>query len=394
MAGNSGRVLARLEAATRAAERARGAASEAARKHAAAESRRRKAFEAALMAVAREAGLDRVDPATWTSALRQAAAQAPVPAAAAARSVASAKRSPRIGDADGAAPRRAAKPARDEQGRLLVRLKFSSNVGAEKGGIIERVGLRWNGRKAKWIGYVDQAGIAELLTVFGADRLIVASAEDRIETDEDLPPAGGAALNGVSAEPPSVEPEKSASVDRPGRPDEEDRFEQPDTPHYRYSASVDLHPDTPLEDMSEEVLASVVRRVVEAEGPIHRTVVCERIRKAHNRRILPNPIRGRITAIAESLPRDPCVADDAGFLMLPGTALHVRDRRAADDKTRHYQHLPLAELRLAGAQAPARDDATTEAAIAAAVARRLGYKLITHGTASRIRNAITSAPAA
>lgn len=394
MAAKSTRALARLEAATRMAEQAREDAIEARRAQVAAEDERRVMFEAALIAVARDAGLERVDPAVWTEALQRIAAPgAPSTTSASVRRAAPTRRlaAPRAGDAgaqQAAKPILAAKPAVDEHGRPWTRVSFTSNGAAEKLRMLRSVGLVRNGRSGEWTGYIDRDAVASLRATFG-ERVIAPMAEDRGEPDRDpslspAEPRSGAAAGGAAVEP-------EAPADLADRPAKVDRVEVDDTPFYKGADLTEILPQAPLEDISKETLETVVRKIVEVEGPIHRDIVCDRIRNAYDKRALPGQIRERIIAVTGALENDPRVADDPDFLMAPGAHVRVRDRNGSDDRIRHFRRLPLVELRLAAAEAPTRDGADTALAVETAVARRLGYGLLTHGLQTRIQEAMGSA---
>ena len=176
-------------------------------------------------------------------------------------------------------------------------------------------------------------------------------------------------------------------MDSGGRPEATPRPVAADTPRY---ACADLSGivETTQSPTSADALSAMVHAVVTVEGPIHRDLVQDRLRDALSLPRLPALLVKAIGEISTSLPTDPRVEGDEGFLLLPGAPIHVRDRHGAGDRIRHYRYMPLCELRVALSEAPARDGDTSEKDLVAAVARRIGYDLVSHGLATRIREAL------
>lgn len=111
---------------------------------------------------------------------------------------------------------------------VSVTVKVSCNVGAEKRGLLESAGLRWNGKRGTWLGRVDTARAARLREAFPdrvtthsppapaeADRGSRAAGPDAAIATGDGPiPArpGAADVSGPAAAPPPVDPAVAPAV--------------------------------------------------------------------------------------------------------------------------------------------------------------------------------------
>lgn len=79
-----------------------------------------------------------------------------------------------------------------------ITVQISRNAGEEKRAVLNRAGLRWNGKAGRWVGKVDRTVLAELQAAFG----------ERV------------AIRQVAAESAPAAPPKPVAADEPASPSE------------------------------------------------------------------------------------------------------------------------------------------------------------------------------
>lgn len=144
----------------------------------------------------------------------------------------------------------------------------------------------------------------------------------------------------------------------------------------------------PLVDLRVDKLAEFAKRVVEAEGPVHRDEVAKRLSTLWGYQRLGSRIEEAVERAVNHMMRTGIVLEADGFLTLPGSSVCVRSR--ANTKSaglRKPEYLAPAELAEAVRLAVARNIGLTRDETVTAVARMLGFA----STTTKLRDTIQSA---
>lgn len=388
MARKAEGTMAAYRAAVAKTERARSIVSAARLDLESSEAREVQAFDTALVTLAREIGLHRIDPDLLAAELRQLAALCKGTTAASTVVTAPTRRraaaaSPDTSEQDWTGPIDGDRP-------FHVTVRISGNVGRKKRACLERWAMTWNGRQGVWHGRVDEAGLNELRRVIDTDRVdVVAHAPQPPPTQESEDTDGGSETSGIVADDPraAVEnnPARAATADRDPRA-VSSRLPQmrADTPAYRYAEITRPCPSTPLAETPDDAIRGMAMRVIEIEGPVHTEEIFVRIRDAYAMRTLSPELRTTLDRVIAGV--DPFnVVREGDFLILRGSAILVRDRRGATNTTKHYERLSLSELKVAILPELAIDPERDSIELFTCVARRMGYATMGHGLRSRIK---------
>ncbi|KQO67596.1 hypothetical protein ASF22_20185 [Methylobacterium sp. Leaf87] len=388
MARKAEGTMAAYRAALARTERARHNVSAARLDLKSSEAREVRAFDTALVTLAREIGLHRIDPDVLAAELRRLAPLCKSTTAASSFVTAPTRRraaaaSPDTPEQDWTGPIDGDRP-------FQVTVRISGNVGRKKRACFEKWAMTWNGRLGVWHGRVDEAGLDELHSIIGTDRVeVAAQAPETRLTEESEDSDGGSETSGIVLDDPpaAVEnnPARAATVDRDPRV-VSSRLPpmRADTPAYRYAEIARPCPSTPLAETPDDAIRGMAMRVIEIEGLVHKEEIFVRIRDAYALRTISAGLRTTLDRVIADI--DPAeVSREGDFLILRGAAILVRDRRNARDTTKHYERLPLSELRLAILDELASGRKLDPTKLIICVARRMGYATMGHGLRSRIK---------
>lgn len=148
------------------------------------------------------------------------------------------------------------------------------------------------------------------------------------------------------------------------------------TPHTR----IELH------ELSSESMASVVQRVVQTEGPIHRAEVVVRVRTIWGLQRAGGRIQGAVEAgISHAVTKKHIEFADGDFLMIPGQEIKVRDRSEVSSLTlRRPEYLPPAEIDVAVCSIVKANLGADLEELIVCVSRKFGYR----STSAQLREVI------
>jgi hypothetical protein len=171
----------------------------------------------------------------------------------------------------------------------------------------------------------------------------------------------------VSLDP--MEPESSA-----------DKYEEADfkTPH----------PNHELHELPSGLMASVIQKVVQIEGPVHRAEVVARVRAIWGLQRAGGRIQAAVDAgIKHATSKKDVEIIDGDFLLVPGQPIRIRDRsEVASLSLRRPEYLPPREIDTALRSTVAENLGATMEELIQCVSRKFGFR----STSSQLRELIES----
>ena len=174
------------------------------------------------------------------------------------------------------------------------------------------------------------------------------------------------------------------------REDNEDVFEdnQAGAATYTEACPVKPLPDRDLLDTSTQAIATMVKEIVEVEGPIHQDEVVVRVRSVWGLQRAGTRIQDHVAKAIRAARMWGDIEREGKFLNVPGRAAHLRNRSSVASRSlRLPEMLPPAEIR-AGIEDVIRENfGAREEEIASTVLRRLGYAT----TSANLRDVVQTA---
>lgn len=151
-------------------------------------------------------------------------------------------------------------------------------------------------------------------------------------------------------------------------------------------ANFEVPKDASLTDVRVDKLAEFARRVIEIEGPVHRTEVARRLCTLWGYSRLGNRIEDAVERGIEYLLKARAIADSYGFVSIAGQQIvTVRSRSATRSAgLRKPEFLPPVEIEEAVQRAVNRNIGSTREEVTTEVARKLGFG----STSAKLREAI------
>ncbi len=156
-------------------------------------------------------------------------------------------------------------------------------------------------------------------------------------------------------------------------------------------AKFDVPQHTEIHDVPTGTMASLLKRIVELEGPIHRSEVVTRIRTLWGLQRAGNRIQAAVDRGIDVILREKSVAESAGFLALAGAPIRVRNRLGVSSLgLRKPEMLPPMEVKEALVRFLRAHFGATEAEAINGISRLLGFK----ATSAQLKEVIEAAIAA
>jgi very-short-patch-repair endonuclease len=140
-----------------------------------------------------------------------------------------------------------------------------------------------------------------------------------------------------------------------------------------------------LHDTAISVLATLVKEIVEIEGPVHADEVVVRLRNAWGLKRAGSRIQTTIYQAIKAALQAQCIVASGSFLSVPNANISVRDRSdVQSDSLRKPEMLPPQELEIAIIRTVQNNFGATEEEAIQAVSRFLGFK----ATSTQLRELI------
>ena len=176
--------------------------------------------------------------------------------------------------------------------------------------------------------------------------------------------------------------------------DPPEELEVPSAPAYKCADDIEYKGSSSPHEMEPSLLAHFVKRIVESEGPIHRSLVARRIATAFGKAKAGSRIVDAVrSALTHAFLHSP-IERSGDFFMTPAQAADppVRDRSEVSAAVREPTHLPPVEI-LAAAEWVERENGVIRGPEKIrAVARLLGYKRTGGALKARITEVLAECP--
>jgi hypothetical protein len=152
--------------------------------------------------------------------------------------------------------------------------------------------------------------------------------------------------NAESPQPANIEP--SLPITRNSTPTPTSEMPEPASSVPYSEVSFAVSPRHDIHQVSVEYLADIVRRIIEAEGPIHEDEIVIRVRMLWGQRRAGGRIQHAVREALRAVARVPGIAHEGPFYLSIGAQVKVRDRsQATSPSLRRPEMLPSMELRAA-----------------------------------------------
>lgn len=163
---------------------------------------------------------------------------------------------------------------------------------------------------------------------------------------------------------------------------------EPSADKYKEADFKTPHPHHELHELPSGLMASVIQRVVEIEGPVHRTEVLVRVRTIWGLQRAGGRIQAAVDAgIRHAAAKKDVEIVEGDFLLVPGQQVKVRDRsEVASLSLRRPDYLPPQEIDAALKSTVTENLGATMEELIQCVSRKFGFR----STSSQLRGVIES----
>jgi hypothetical protein len=148
------------------------------------------------------------------------------------------------------------------------------------------------------------------------------------------------------------------------------------------------HPNHELHELPSGLMAAVIQKVVQIEGPVHRAEVVARIRSIWGLQRAGGRIQAAVDAgINHATSKKDVEVIDSDFLVVPGQTTKIRDRSEVTSLSlRRPEYLPPREIDTALRSTVTENLGATMEELIQCVSRKLGFR----STSSQLRGLIES----